>query len=1083
MEPPRKEDGSSTGPNVGSRVEPDVIFTDDSDSESENQFESEGVEPVDIQDLDHGWTPYFRYDSVYQDQVDAINQFVELLYDNGYYLLEGACGTGKTLAAITGGIHAIRDRKILSEQFMDDEDDEFFPQYSRVLAVTPVKQQLKQFIDEMRGINDSLPESKDPVNTVVMRGRSDMMPYGYTNVSPFDTISISEKADSLRETARKVIRFDSNIPIDWPDGFSPPDFSRYDYDWEDPSDRAQRYKDRYIHDPFRAQAVQEIVAGLTDDSKFDQLVVDGVETPYPDYVPHTNDVVDMNERKSQGKGNLPMNLQGKFDPFYVGFFANRGNLPFGFDEAHNNVFDQQQLFESAARRGICPHESMSELAGDADVVLGNYNHLFDPQTRLLTNDKIGLLDDETIVVVDEAHQVERKVRDMLSAELDLYNLNRAINDVKIARDCAKGSFSDTPLSDKSGGEKRQAQQTVQSAIKAVPNMSVTLDDLVDAIQLMRFAKQKLGEYGAEKLNEEYGSGGWQQQLERYGANVQEKKLAEPDQSDTDQFTKDALSRSFKEHHFTKVYQVMMAVDLAYDHLESDGIYSRETQAEDVGDFFYRWATEDDIEYYRHVVLKDSEKDSIPDSFPKWVHGWTPKFQLFNCVPRDELRAIFSDLGGGVLMSATIQPADVYKEAVGIDDIPYPEEDDPEQDDDSDGGDSSGGLMPSSGVDMDTDVFRPTDFDQYPLRFPTDNRLSLSVDLDKYIYKNRGRPVDDLRDMSNTRIQYLNVIKTGIQTEGNVMIAMPNYGEAKWAYEYFQSRDDVSKELHLDQSSSDRETTDTLESFFSGGDSVIFTSARSTITEGVDYDGHKLHCCIAVGIPLIPTNTPRTQAIKAAYDQRMDGSGFETALTIPAVRKVRQSFGRVIRGDDECGVRMLLDSRYSSDSWDGVKEYLSEQEQEEFNHTEPDDVGQRLSDFWSRVDYTPQQPADITVGDQSKSDVGTVDVGSDVGIDESESVDSSTSDSEMSDDDSKNGTSKIYFGNGSNLSGWTALDRATIKDEIIPLVNEYSVEDPESSDVETINLNFTSELSMGGWIDVEASVVRDEIEPIVQRCRR
>jgi len=1062
----------------GKPTEPDVIFTDTDDSES-TDFHSDGVEKVNLDGIDSKWTSYFRYSSAYQDQVDAIETFIDLLGDNGYYLLEGACGTGKTLAATTAGIHAIRDRGYLTDQ--RDDSEEFFPQYSRLLAVTPVKQQMKQFIEEMAGVNKSLPSSIDPVDTVVMRGRGDMMAYAYTDASPFDRHSVTEKADEIREMARKAIQFGSDIPLDWPDGMTPPEFSVYDYDWSEPSERAERYKDRYRYDPHRATAVKEIVSNLVDGSKFDRLVVDGVETPYPDYVPHTNDLVDMAEMKATGRGQIPMDLQGKFDPFYVGFFASKGGLPFGFEEAGDNVFDRESLFESACKRGICPHEAMAHLAEDAEVILGNYTHLFDPQTRFLTEEKIGLLDEETIVVVDEAHQVERNVRDMLSAELDLYTLNRAINDIEIIRNYAKGDIGKTPTPDITGSTASGVQKLVNEALETAGNFGVEIDELVDAEQLLRFTKQKLGEYGAEKLREEYESDGWQKQLDKWGPDLLEKKLTEPgDPDDVDDLTSDALSRSFDRQDFHNVYKAMLGVKFAYDALESEGIHDRDIQGIEVGEFFRRWASESNVEYYRHVVLNDKEKESIPDSFPQWVSGWTPKLQLFNCVPRDELRAVFSNLGGGVLMSATIQPADVYKEAVGIDDIPYPTED---EDDEDEGGRLSVPSTPSQDADLDSSDSRPSNFEQYPLRFPTENRLSLTVDVDKYTYKNRGSPSQVIGRMKDTRRQYANVLKDVLNTKGNVMVAMPNYTEAKWAYELF-SEIEVPKELHLDQSSSSQETTETLDDFFEGGDSAIFTSARGTITEGVDYDGNKLHCCVGVGIPLIPTNTPRTKAIKAAYDDRMDGSGFETALTIPAVRKVRQAFGRVIRGDDEAGVRILLDKRYASSDWDGVKEYLSEQEQSEFQLTQPDRLTDSMSVFWNEVDYTVGQPAD-DVQDETTEEGQTEASGSadtdSHGDSERTSSSQNTQSKTSSDDDVE--YSKIYFGDESNLSGWVAIDREIAEQVICPLVRKHTVDDPETTDVDTIKLNFAKELPVSGWTDVEASAVYDKIEQIARNHKR
>jgi DNA excision repair protein ERCC-2 len=88
------------------------------------------------------------------------------------------------------------------------------------------------------------------------------------------------------------------------------------------------------------------------------------------------------------------------------------------------------------------------------------------------------------------------------------------------------------------------------------------------------------------------------------------------------------------------------------------------------------------------------------------------------------------------------------------------------------------------------------------------------------------------------------------------------------------------------------------------------------------------------VPLVNTASPRTRAVRTAYD-RAFGDGFETALTVPAVRKARQALGRVIRGPEERGVRVLLDARYARERWDGVREYFPDHEREEFQPVSPE----------------------------------------------------------------------------------------------------------------------------------------------------
>lgn len=161
-------------------------------------------------------------------------------------------------------------------------------------------------------------------------------------------------------------------------------------------------------------------------------------------------------------------------------------------------------------------------------------------------------------------------------------------------------------------------------------------------------------------------------------------------------------------------------------------------------------------------------------------------------------------------------------------------------------------------------------------------------------------------------------------------------------------DRVDKPVLLDEASDDGATEELKRDFFGGNGKVLVTSLRGTLTEGVDYSGDKLSAAVVCGVPLINTSSPRTRAVKTAYDKEF-GSGFETALTVPAVRKARQAIGRVIRGTDEVGVRVFVDARYARDSWNGVRDYLPEQERDEFRPVSPDMLGFGLDQFWSAIE--------------------------------------------------------------------------------------------------------------------------------------
>lgn len=928
-------DRRSLPPSVGGSgksSQPDIIgveetetkggSTDESAVGDTGEYAGKGTVPLDT--IDGEWTEFFPFDSPYKDQVDGIETYIDALdtYDN--MVMEGACGTGKTLIGLTAGIHHVRDR-----------DD---PGYSRVLAVTPVKQQLKQFIEEMRTINRQL-DSRGAVNTVVLRGQTDVLPYGYIDKQPFDEHSVTEKIDEIRRRVIDVIRFGSNVPLDWPDDMEPEAYSYSSYDWQNASDEASQMRDEYKYDPDRAEAVVRILQNKADETG-EYLTVNGFESPYPDEIPHTREVADLTKCSN---GQLPTQVQGKFDAFFAGFHAN-DRLPFWFNDAENSVMDAGNLLEYGVKNGVCPHQSMARLAQHAHVIIGNYYHVFDPQTRMLTDMKAGILDDETICVVDEAHNIEAEVRDILSHECGVRKMQRAANDIQTAIGYINRSMGEMPASETTGlttNALNKTQDTTQDITGTPPYDSLGVDaDYREVIEFINTVMNYLKRKGRSHIDDRFDKGWeWVAENHRDWLTDEEIGLEEPDEDGIDELTV-MIEEDYGEDIWERVYLVTQAAGEIIDQVDP---CERQGDCVGVGELFYQWKKSSHVEYYREIVLEQSYSEKPIDEGHQWTTEWRPVFQLYNCIPTQRLREYFSELGSTLLMSATLQPFDALIEATGVGECVSPA--------DIEDKDKRAGIIRAGEAEQEEDVsFRDVTKRTYPLRFPPENRMSVTVDATKYTSRNRGDITTHRSQMSDTRSEYANLLETIARSRGNILIGMPSYSEAKWARDVLkQNGVDSQKNIVLDQSSSTEQTDETLNDFFGDENGVLITSIRGTITEGVDYDGDKLHTCAVFGIALLPP-TNRQKAVEFAYDNGLSGvksdlSGFEMTNKIPAVRKTRQAFGRVIRGDNEVGTRILVDSRYGYSSRGGVQKYLSEQETSEFSEIQPENLQQQLAFFW------------------------------------------------------------------------------------------------------------------------------------------
>lgn len=94
--------------------------------------------------------------------------------------------------------------------------------------------------------------------------------------------------------------------------------------------------------------------------------------------------------------------------------------------------------------------------------------------------------------------------------------------------------------------------------------------------------------------------------------------------------------------------------------------------------------------------------------------------------------------------------------------------------------------------------------------------------------------------------------------------------------------------------------------------VIFAVQGGVFAEGVDYPGSMLIGAVIVG-PALPTFDFERELLRQYYDHK-HGNGFDYAYTYPAMARVVQSAGRVIRSPTDRGLIVLLDRRFTLESY-------------------------------------------------------------------------------------------------------------------------------------------------------------------------
>ncbi|MCG1003342.1 MULTISPECIES: ATP-dependent DNA helicase [Halobacterium] len=793
---------------------------------------------------DDDWRDFFGFDRPYDQQADAIDAAIDAGERGGYLAMEGPCGTGKTMAALTAAAQLVRRT-----------DD-----YERVFVVTPVKQQLQQFVADLRQMNSGLDE---PLNGVALVGKRDLCPYGREDIFPRDA-SVHDRCEDLRESTAGLVEADG-------EGGS--------FDGQDARELTELRATDALDDPWWDPAkARDLARSARADASHtlseNPLRTDGADSPYVPVQPSAPD--------DFADGDPPL-----FCPFEADWYGrNKGSLV-GFDVGDYNVVTSEDFLPAAVEHGTCPHRVQQVMLDHADVVIGNYNHLFDPQTRGLTE---HLLDERTFVVVDEAHRLEERVRDLLSDRVGRHTLARARNDLRELLTTAKQSESN--------------RQQVRDELKSY---EVTLDAVEEAVEFLGDVSEWLDDRVAEYLANEGHDPNRPRDLPEYDHEI---PLRDPETDEPDDLTRWAEQEGYTGGLWRSLADIGTAVAAI---LEDDGDRSAVCGA--VGVTLQRWWERDHATYFREIELEHAPKDS-GRAGAAWAESYTPALVTYNCMPARALRETFAGLGGGVLMSATLEPLDVFREVTGLD------------------------RLEAGAGDAEA---RPVVERRYDLRFPEENRASFIVDATPFTARNRGDPTSE--NANQTREQYRYVLRTIARTPGNVLVCMPNYREAAWAGDYLE--DAVEKPVLVDESSSNEDTDALKRQFFRGDGKVMVTSTRGTLTEGVDYDGDKLAACAVVGVPLVNVGSPRVRAVRRAYaDAFGEDHAFEYALTVPAVRRARQAIGRVIRGPEEVGVRAFVGQRYVEGARHSVFEYLGPGEREEFTRMTPEFLGDQLDLFWS-----------------------------------------------------------------------------------------------------------------------------------------
>jgi DNA excision repair protein ERCC-2 len=282
-----------------------------------------------------------------------------------------------------------------------------------------------------------------------------------------------------------------------------------------------------------------------------------------------------------------------------------------------------------------------------------------------------------------------------------------------------------------------------------------------------------------------------------------------------------------------------------------------------------------------------------------------RIELFTCIPKNVTEPLFDSVFSAVLMSATLRPFEMVKSTLGI--------------------------------------ARTTCELSYGTSFPEEKRLTLSVSVPPLFAKTRDDP-QTLQALEEVLFDSIE------QTEGNVIIFFQSSFEARRYYNKLEKRLNVPVFLDEVGVSSQEIREDFFRMGESGGKAVLVSYIWGTLSEGIDYRDGRGRTVIIVGVGY-PALNDRMNAVESAYDHTFGfGAGWEFAVQVPSIRKIRQAMGRVVRSPVDYGVRILLDGRFTTEAPKkfgkfSVFEMFPDDEREEFIDVDPEKVKYSLMNFF------------------------------------------------------------------------------------------------------------------------------------------
>jgi DNA excision repair protein ERCC-2 len=186
-------------------------------------------------------------------------------------------------------------------------------------------------------------------------------------------------------------------------------------------------------------------------------------------------------------------------------------------------------------------------------------------------------------------------------------------------------------------------------------------------------------------------------------------------------------------------------------------------------------------------------------------------------------------------------------------------------------------------------------------FPKENRLVLCA-------RDINASYESMRDDAMADRMKDHIVRLCNEVGRNTMVFFPSYRVMRQLSLRGLEGGLRGKVYKEEQGMSQERLMGMVERFKQERGAVLLTVMGGRVAEGLDFPEEELELAIIAGIPY-PSPTLTQQRLRELYDKRY-GKGWEYAADAPAVRKMLQAMGRLIRNENDVGACIILDNRAS-----------------------------------------------------------------------------------------------------------------------------------------------------------------------------